>query len=69
MASTRNTFSVDSELLELARRLDINVSAAARRGVEEAVRRALAEADRSAYLRLPETDERSWEDAEGWAEP
>jgi post-segregation antitoxin (ccd killing protein) len=45
MASTRTTFTMDSDLAERARRLDINISAAAREGVEAAVRVALAEAD------------------------
>ncbi len=68
MASIRTTFTLDSELAERARRLDINVSAAARRGVAEAVREALADADRSAYERMPEKPDPFWDDAEAWSE-
>ena len=66
MASTRSTFSLDEELVEQARRLNINVSAAARNGVAAAVRSALAEADRQAYLAAPETVEEFWTEAEVW---
>ena len=54
MASTRTTVTLDQVLADQARRLNINISAAAREGVEAAVRAAMARADRAAYLRQPE---------------
>lgn len=69
MASSRTTFTLDAEVADLARRLGINVSAAARQGVVDAVRAALARADRDAYLRQPEHPETFWTKAEAWAEP
>lgn len=68
MASTRTTFTLDDELAERARRLDINVSAAARQGVADAVRAALAASDRAAYERLPERPDPFWNDLEAWTE-
>jgi post-segregation antitoxin (ccd killing protein) len=68
MASTRTTFTLDDELAERARRLGINLSAAARRGVAEAVRAALAQSDRDAYRRRPERPDSIWTDAESWGE-
>lgn len=68
MASTRTTFTLDDELAEQARRLDINISAAAREGVAAAVRDALAAQDRNAYLRHPEKVDPAWADAEAWGE-
>jgi post-segregation antitoxin (ccd killing protein) len=66
MASTRTTFSLDEALADQARRLGINVSAAARDGVAAAVRAALARADRDAYAAQPETTDDAWADAEAW---
>jgi post-segregation antitoxin (ccd killing protein) len=68
MASTRSTFTIDRALAERARRLKINVSAAAREGVEAAVRAAMARADREAYRRRPERPDPFWSDAEAWTE-
>lgn len=68
MASFRTTFTLDDELAERARELGINVSAAARQGVADAVRAALARADRGAYQRHPERPDASWEEAEAWGE-
>ena len=68
MATTRTTFTLDEELSERARRLGINISAAARQGVADAVRAALAEADREAYRRRPEKVDDFWIDAEAWGE-
>jgi post-segregation antitoxin (ccd killing protein) len=68
MASTRNTFTIDRDLAERARRLKINVSAAAREGVEAAVREAIARADRDAYRRRPERPDPFWSEAEAWTE-
>lgn len=66
MASTRTTFTLDDALAERARRLGVNISAAAREGVAAAVRAALAESDRSAYERRPERADPFWDEAEAW---
>jgi post-segregation antitoxin (ccd killing protein) len=68
MASSRTTFTLDDELAERARQLGINISAAARQGVADAVRAALAQADREAYERHPERPDSFWADAEAWGE-
>jgi post-segregation antitoxin (ccd killing protein) len=68
MATTRNTFTIDRAVAERARRLKVNVSAAAREGVEAAVRAAMARADRDAYRRRPERPDPFWSDAETWTE-
>ena len=68
MASTRTTFTLDDALAEQARRLDVNVSAAARDGVAAAVRSAMAHADRLAYERKPERVDPFWADAEAWGD-
>jgi len=68
MASTRSSFTIDRALAERARRLRINVSAAAREGVEAAVRAAMARADRDAYQRRPERPDPFWSDVEAWTE-
>lgn len=68
MASSRTTFTIDDELAERARRLGINVSAAARQGVADAVRAALARSDRDAYRRKPERAEEFWTAAEAWGD-
>lgn len=59
---------MDQELAERARRLGVNVSAAARDGVAAAVRVALAEADRTSYQRNPERPDPFWTQAEAWTE-
>lgn len=68
MASTRTTITLDRELADRARRLDINISAAAREGVEAAVRAAMARVDRSAYERHPEQPDPFWSEVEAWTE-
>ena len=68
MASNRSTFTIDRELAERARRLKVNVSAAAREGVEAAVRAAMARADREAYRRQPEQPDPFWSEVEAWTE-
>jgi post-segregation antitoxin (ccd killing protein) len=68
MASTRASFTIDRALAEQARLLKINVSAAAREGVEAAVRAAMAKADRYAYRRRPERADPFWAAAEAWTE-
>jgi post-segregation antitoxin (ccd killing protein) len=68
MSSTRSSFTIDQALAERARRLKVNVSAAAREGVETAVRAAMARADREAYRRRPERPDPFWSEAEAWTE-
>jgi post-segregation antitoxin (ccd killing protein) len=68
MASTRTTFTLDDDLAERARRLGINVSAAARDGVAAAVQAALAKSDRAAYERHPERADPFWTEAEAWTD-
>jgi len=68
MASTRTTFTLDDDLAERARRLGINVSAAARDGVAAAVQAALATSDRAAYERYPERADPFWTEAESWSD-
>ncbi len=68
MASVRTTFTLDEELAERARQLGVNVSAAARQGVADAVRAALARTDRQAYLRQPERADPLWTEVEAWGE-
>lgn len=66
MATTRTTFTLDEELIERARQLGINLSAAARDGVAAAIASELARRDREAYRRHPEIVDESWVDAEAW---
>ena len=68
MATSRTTFTLDDELAERARELGINVSAAARQGVADAVRAALARLDRAAYQRRPEREDTFWTEAEVWGD-
>ncbi|MCL6091822.1 MAG: type II toxin-antitoxin system CcdA family antitoxin [Actinobacteria bacterium] len=69
MVSSRTTFTLDEELAELAHQLGVNISAAARQGVADAVRAALERSDREAYLRHPERADTFWTEAEAWGEP
>ncbi len=66
--TTRTTFTLDKSLAEQARRLGVNISAAARGGVASAVQAALAEADRRAYEQHPERVDPFWTDAEAWSD-
>ena len=68
MASTRTSITIDRALAERARLLRINVSAAAREGVEAAVRAAMAQSDRDAYRRRPERPDPFWSGVEAWTE-
>ena len=68
MASPRTTFTLDEELAARARSLGINISAAARQGVADAVRAALARSDREAYERHPERPDAFWTESEAWGE-
>jgi Post-segregation antitoxin CcdA len=68
MASTRTTFTIDEAVVEQARRLGINISAAARAGVADAVRAALLAADQGAYQRQPERVDPVWEQLEAWGD-
>jgi post-segregation antitoxin (ccd killing protein) len=69
MAAVRTTISLDEGLAERARQLGVNVSAAARHGVAEAVRAALLRRDREAYRRHPEGHDTFWSEAEAWGDP
>lgn len=66
--STRTTFTLDDALAEQARRLGVNISAAARDGVAAAVRSALVRRDRAAYQGRPEKADAFWTDAEAWGD-
>lgn len=68
MATVRTTFTLEESLAEQARKLGVNISAAARQGVASAVRNALAAADRAAYERNPEQPDPFWSEAEAWSE-
>lgn len=68
MTSARTTFTLDDALAEHARRLGVNISAAARDGVAAAVRAALAHADRAAYANKPEKTDPFWSEAESWVD-
>lgn len=68
VGSNRTTFTLDDALADQARKLGVNVSAAARDGVAAAVRAALVQADRDAYTRRPETTDAFWADAEAWGD-
>lgn len=68
MASARTTFTLDDELASRARALGVNVSAAARQGVADAVHAALTRSDREAYARHPERVDTFWDEAEAWGE-
>jgi len=66
--TTRTTFTMDDALADQARRLGVNVSAAARDGVAAAVRAAQLEQDRAAYTSQPERVDEFWTAAEAWGE-
>jgi post-segregation antitoxin (ccd killing protein) len=68
MASTRSSFTIDRVVAERARRVNVNVSAAAREGVEAEVRAAIARADRDAYRQRPERPDPFWSEVEAWTE-
>ena len=68
MAPSRTTFTLDDALADRARQLGINISAAARQGVADAVRAALTQSDRLAYERQPERVDPFWTEAEAWGD-
>lgn len=68
MSTRRTTFTLDDSLAEQARRLGVNVSAAAREGVAAAVRAALVQSDRVAYRNNPEQVDDFWSDADAWVD-
>jgi post-segregation antitoxin (ccd killing protein) len=68
MASARTTVSLGEDLARRARRLGINVSAAARQGVLDAVKEAMARSDREAYRRHPERPDERWDEVEAWSD-
>lgn len=53
----RTTITIGDDVAEQAHEFGVNLSAAARKGITEAVRRARAEADWQAYERCPETED------------
>jgi post-segregation antitoxin (ccd killing protein) len=57
---------MNEDLAERARKLGVNVSAAARQGVTDAVRTALERSDREAYVKHPENVDSIWTAAEVW---
>jgi post-segregation antitoxin (ccd killing protein) len=67
--AVRTSVVIDDELAAEARRLGINLSAAAREGLRLAVQRRRAELDRQAYQLQPEAEDPAWEDAEAWGQP
>jgi post-segregation antitoxin (ccd killing protein) len=67
MTTTRATFTLDESMADQARRLGVNISAAARDGVAAAVRAALAQSDRTAYQKRPEKVDGFWSEAEAWS--
>ncbi len=68
MTTTRTTFTLEDSLADQARRLGVNISAAARSGVAAAVRAALAQGDRAAYQNKPERADEFWAEAETWGD-
>jgi len=60
------TIILDEALAEQARRLGVDISAAARDGVATAVREAMARVDRTAYETNPEMPDPFWDEAEAW---
>lgn len=64
--SIRTTCTLDERLAEQARKLGVNISAAARDGVATAVRAAQVANVRAAYERRPEQVDEFWDDAEAW---
>jgi post-segregation antitoxin (ccd killing protein) len=69
MASARTTFTLDEDLAQRARVLGVNISAAARQGVTDAVRAALERVDREAYSKHPESADAFWTEVEAWGQP
>ncbi len=67
-STTRTTFTLDEDLVEQARTLGVNISAAARDGVRDAVRAARVQADREAYQRQPEQPDPFWSEVEAWTD-
>jgi post-segregation antitoxin (ccd killing protein) len=68
MATSRSTFTLDEELATRAHQLGINISAAARQGVADAVRAELLRSDREAYEKRPEHADQFWSDVEVWGD-
>jgi len=68
MASTRTTFTLNDELAVRAREFNINISAAARKGVADAVKKAMTDSDRAAYERHPERPDPFWDEAQAWTD-
>ena len=62
------TITLDRQVAEQARRLNIDISAAARSGVRAAVRDAMIRSDREAYGCSPEQADPFWDEAERWGD-
>jgi post-segregation antitoxin (ccd killing protein) len=60
---------MEEDLADHARRLGVNISAAARQGVTDAVRAAIARSDREAYEKHPESADAFWTEVEAWGQP
>jgi post-segregation antitoxin (ccd killing protein) len=58
---------MDESLAEQARSLGVNISAAAREGVQMAVCKATVRRDREAYQAFPEEVDPFWDEAEAWS--
>jgi hypothetical protein len=58
--------SLGRELAAAARTFNMNVGAATRSGVQDAVDTARAERDRQAYLAHPESGDDGWDGIEAW---
>ena len=65
--SATTTVSIEKRLLEEARSLNIDISAAAREGVRRAIRAAKVRSDREAYRRMPEQSDPFWEETDAWS--
>ncbi|MBA3652678.1 MAG: type II toxin-antitoxin system CcdA family antitoxin [Actinobacteria bacterium] len=66
--ASRTTFTLDEDMAEQARKLGVNISAAARQGVADAVRTALLQSDRRAYQSHPERVDQFWTEVEVWVD-
>jgi hypothetical protein len=68
MATMRTVFTLDEEIAKKAQQLGVDVSAAARQGVIDAVEAAMVIADRLAYLEHREVENPEWTTVEVWGQ-
>jgi hypothetical protein len=66
MATMRMVFTLDEEIAKRAEQLGVDVSAAARQGVIDAVEAAMVIADRLSYLEHREVENPEWITMEVW---